>query len=458
VSSIQSVNPANGELLKEFDPHSEAEWRKIVEAAAGAQYGWGRRALSERTELLAGLGDHLRANAADYGRLIALEMGKPIGQAVAEVEKSALCCDYYAVEAAGLLGEDVVSTDASRSAVQYLPLGVVLAVMPWNYPFWQVIRAAIPAIAAGNTVLLKHASNVPQSALALEGAFAAADFPAGVLSTILVPGRETAAVIRHPAVAGVTLTGSEPAGRDVGRVAGEELKKAVLELGGSDPFIVLADADVAAAGVAASQSRTLNNGQSCIAAKRFLVDETVYDEFLDAFRVAMDALVVGDQLDPSTQLGPLARVDLRDELHDQVNRTVAEGGQLVAGGRRPDGPGAFYPATIVTAINPGMTAFDEELFGPVAAVTAARGDEELIHLANTSRFGLGASVWTRDTERAERLAPQVESGMVFVNGIVKSDPRLPFGGVKASGHGRELGAQGIREFVNTRTLWVGAGS
>jgi succinate-semialdehyde dehydrogenase/glutarate-semialdehyde dehydrogenase len=452
--TITSLNPSNDEVLQEFQSHSEGDWSKIVERTADVQLDWRKTSMEHRTELLRNLAAQLRRNVESYGRLIATEMGKPIAQAIGEVDKCAGCCDYYAEEAPRQLAEDVVDSDASRSAVQYLPLGVVLAIMPWNYPFWQVIRAIVPAITAGNAIVLKHASNVPQSAMALEAAFSEAGFPVGLMSTILVPGRATADVIRHPAIVAVTLTGSEQAGRDVGQVAGHALKKAVLELGGSDPFIVLPDADVAAAGVAASQARTLNNGQSCIAAKRFLVATEVHDEFLAAFSAAMSALSVGDQLDPTTELGPLARRDLRDELHDQVSRTLFAGGRLVVGGGRPEGPGAFYPPTILAGVQPGMTAFDEELFGPVAAVTSGGTAAELVKLANRSPYGLGASIWTADTERAERLAQDLDSGMVFVNGIVKSDSRLPFGGVKASGYGRELGAQGIREFVNVRTLWV----
>jgi succinate-semialdehyde dehydrogenase/glutarate-semialdehyde dehydrogenase len=454
MASITSLNPATGEVLKEYEAHSAAEWGRIVDATAATQRDWAAAPLDHRVDLLDALGAHLRANLQEYGRLMALEMGKPITQAIAEIEKSATCCDYYVERAAGLLADEVVVTDALFSAVQQLPLGVVLAIMPWNYPFWQAIRAVVPAIVAGNAVVLKHASNVPQSALALEAAFEASGFPANLFSAVLVPGSAAAGLIRHDGIAAVTLTGSEGAGRQVAAVAGEVLKKAVLELGGSDPFIVRADADVAAAGAAAAQSRVLNNGQSCIAAKRFIVAEQIYDEFLDVFAAEMSALVVGDQLDSTTQLGPLARADLRDELHEQLERTLRQGGRLVLGGIRPDGPGAYYPATIVADVTPGMTAFDEEVFGPVASVTPAASDAVMIELANTSPYGLGSAIFTADTDEAQRIGKELHTGMVFVNGIVKSDPRLPFGGVKASGYGRELGTYGLYEFLNTRTLWI----
>jgi succinate-semialdehyde dehydrogenase/glutarate-semialdehyde dehydrogenase len=454
MATITSLNPATGEVLKEYEEHAAPEWGRIIDETVATQREWAAAPLEQRIERLKALAAHLRANVEEYGRLMALEMGKPIVQATAEIEKSATCCDYYAEHATALLADDVVATDASFSAVQHLPLGVVLAIMPWNYPFWQALRAVVPAIAAGNAVVLKHASNVPQSALALEAAFDAAGFPTRLFSAVLVPGRSAADLIRHEGIAGVTLTGSEAVGRQVAAVAGQALKKAVLELGGSDPFIVRADADVAAAATVAAQSRVLNNGQSCIAAKRFIVADEIYEAFLEAFTAEMTALVVGDQLERSTQLGPLARADLRDELHGQVERTLAEGGRRVLGGTRPEGPGAYYPATVIADVKPGMTAFDEELFGPVAAVTPAASDAAMIELANTSPYGLGSTIFTADTDEAQRLSKELQTGMVFVNGLVKSDPRLPFGGVKASGYGRELGTYGIYEFVNTQTVWI----
>jgi len=383
------------------------------------------------------------------------EMGKPITAAEGEAEKCAWVCDFYSKNAERFLSPEDAETDAAHSFVRYDPIGPVLAVMPWNFPFWQVFRFAAPALMAGNVGLLKHASNVPGCALAIESVFTKAGFPMGAFQTLLVGSKVVEGIIRHPAVRAVTLTGSDPAGRAVASQAGAALKKTVLELGGSDPFIVLADADAEAVASKAAVARTINNGQSCIAAKRFIVEDAVADRFEAAFVKAMAALKVGDPSEKDTDVGPLARRDLMDDLQSQVDRSVRAGAKLALGGKPLEGTGYFYPPTVLTHVEPGMAAFEEETFGPVASVTRAKNTDHALALANASDFGLGASLWTGDPARGEALAAEVEAGAVFVNGIVKSDPRLPFGGVKLSGYGRELSAFGIREFVNIKTVWVG---
>ena len=396
----------------------------------------------------------LRTRRAEYARTMTLEMGKPIVQGEAEVDKCAWVCEYYADHAEAFLAEQPRETEASRSYVRFDPLGPVLAVMPWNFPFWQVFRFAAPALMAGNAGVLKHASNVPRCALAIEEVFREAGFPRGLFSTVLVGSSSVAALIANPRIVAVTLTGSDRAGSKVAEQAGRELKKTVLELGGSDPFIVLADADLAAAARTAAEARLINSGQSCIAAKRFIVVEPVADQFLDRFLDELRSRRMGDPLVRGTQVGPQARLDLRDSLHEQVAESVKRGAKLLLGGEVPAGKGAFYPPTLLAAVDKGMPAFDEETFGPVAAVIRAKDAADAVRLANDSAFGLGASLWTQDRARAERMAAQIEAGSVFVNGVVKSDPSLPFGGIKRSGYGRELSEYGIREFVNIKSVWI----
>lgn len=451
---MRAVNPATGRTLHEYAAHDDDACATGLDAAAAASREWRKTSFAERAALLRAASRLLRERAADYGRLATLEMGKPIAQAEAEIEKCAWVCDWCAEHAASALADAPASTDATRSYVRCEPLGVVLAIMPWNFPFWQVFRAAAPALAAGNAVVLKHASNVPGVALAIEALWRDAGAPAGLFTTLLAPAAAAGALVEHAAVAAVTLTGSESAGVAVGGRAGASLKKVVLELGGSDPFVVLADADVERAARQAVLARVQNNGQSCIAAKRFIVAAPVAEEFTSRLADGMRALVVGDPLDRATQVGPLARPDLVDELHGLVERSLAAGAHRLCGGVRPGGPGNFYPPTVLAGVEPGMPAFDEETFGPLAPVTVARDERDAVALANRSRFGLGASLWSRDVARAEALALEIEAGAVFVNGIVKSDPRLPFGGIKRSGHGRELAAEGLREFVNRKTVWV----
>ncbi len=454
---MRSVNPATGETIAEHPGHDENECSARLETAGEAWRAWRDTSFAGRATVVTAAARLLRGRAAEYGRLAALEMGKPVAQAEAEVEKCAWVCEWYAEHAEALLADAPAATDATRSYVRCAPLGVLLAVMPWNFPFWQVFRAAAPALMAGNVVALKHASNVPGVALAIEELWRDAGAPPGAFSTLLAPSPRVGALVDHPAVASVTLTGGETAGVSVGARAGAALKKVVLELGGSDPFVVLADADVTEVARQAALARVQNNGQSCIAAKRFIVEALVAAEFTERLVAEMRALVVGDPLERTTQVGPLARADLVDDLHAQVGRSVAAGARLRCGGVRPAGPGFFYPPTVLAGVEPGMAAFDEETFGPLAPVTVARDAEHAVELANRSRFGLGASVWSRDAARAEALARRIEAGAVFVNGIVKSDPRLPFGGIKRSGHGRELAAAGIREFVSLQTVWVREG-
>src|SRR5713101_1374978 len=385
---------------------------------------------------------------------MALEMGKPVTQGEAEVEKCAWGCEYYAEHAARFLAPEPRETDAARSYVRFDPLGPVLAVMPWNFPFWQVFRFAAPALMAGNAGILKHASNVPRCALEIERVFRAAGLPEGLFGTVLVGPAAVPALIADARIRAVTLTGSDRAGSQVAEQAGRHLKKTVLELGGSDPFIVLEDADLERAATTAVEARLINSGQSCIAAKRFIVVEHVAERFLERFTSEMRARRVGDPLDPATQVGPQARLDLRENLHRQVQESVKRGARLVLGGQVPAGQGAFYPPTVLIAVEPGMPAFDQETFGPVAAVIRAKDEADAIRLANASPYGLGASVWTADVKRGERVAREIDAGSVFVNALVKSDPRLPFGGVKRSGYGRELSQYGLREFVNIKTVWL----
>src|SRR5258705_745769 len=435
--SLQSVNPATGEVLETFTPTSSRELDGIVAQSHAAFLEWRTVPFKVRAERMRQAAQILRRRRAEFARTMTLEMGKPITQGEAEADKCAWVCDYYADSAEGFLAVQPRETDAKKSYVRFDPLGVVLAVRPWNFPFWQVTGFAAPALMAGNAGVLKHASNVPRCALELEQLFRAAGFPESLFSTLLVGSKAVEGIIADRRIVAVTLTGSEQAGSKVAAQAGREIKKTVLELGGSDPFIVLADADVADAARMAASARLVNSGQSCIAAKRFIVVEVVADRYLTRFVEELRSRKMGDPLARDTQVGPQARVDLRDALHRQVDESIKRGARRLLGGEIPAGPGAFYPPTLLTAVDKGMPAFDEETFGPVAAVIRAKDDADAVRLANDSAFGLGAAILTRDPARAERMAGEIEAGAVVVNGLVKSDPRLPFGGVKRSGHGRE---------------------
>jgi succinate-semialdehyde dehydrogenase / glutarate-semialdehyde dehydrogenase len=451
---IQTVNPATGRPLQSYAEHETEEVEARLDAAVRAFESWRKRPLPERTAVVRAAADRLDARRDALARLMTEEMGKPIKASQSEIEKCAWVCRHYADNAEAYLLPVAIPTDASKSFVRYDPLGPVLAVMPWNFPFWQVFRFAAPALAAGNVGLLKHASNVAGCALAIEDVFREAGLPEGCFQVLLVPSSAVGAIVEDDRIQAATLTGSEQAGSVVAACAGKSIKKTVLELGGSDAFVVLPDADVAKAAEVAATARMINSGQSCIAAKRFIVDREVLSRFLDAFTGHVRAMKVGDPLDPETQIGPLARKDLVEDLHHQVRRTVAKGARAVLGGEPMPGPGFFYAPTVLAEVTPDQPAGCEETFGPVAAVIPVEGEEEALRVANGTVFGLGASLWTRDLERAERLAARIEAGAVFVNGLVKSDPRLPFGGIKRSGYGRELGVEGIREFVNVKSVWI----
>jgi succinate-semialdehyde dehydrogenase / glutarate-semialdehyde dehydrogenase len=452
--SLQSVNPATGEVLETFTQPSSRELDGILARSHAAFLEWRNVPFKTRAEHMRQAAQVLRRRKAEFARSMTLEMGKPIVQGEAEAEKCAWVCDYYADTAEGFLAVQPRETDAKKSFVRFDPLGVVLAVMPWNFPFWQVFRFAAPALMAGNAGVLKHASNVPRCALQIEEVFREAGFPRGLFATALIDSSAVGGLIDDPRIVAVTLTGSELAGSKVAERAGKMLKKTVMELGGSDPFIVLEDADLDQVANIAAEARLINSGQSCICAKRFIVADTIAEKFIPKFVEQMRSRRVGDPLSRETQVGPQARVDLRDDLHRQVEESVKRGAKLLLGGEVPRGAGAYYPPTLLTAVDKGMPAFDEETFGPVAAVIRAKDETDAIRLANDSQFGLGASLWTRDHSRAERLAAEIEAGAVFVNGMVKSDPRLPFGGIKRSGYGRELSEYGIREFVNIKSVWM----
>ncbi|KFI23720.1 NAD-dependent succinate-semialdehyde dehydrogenase [Nitrosococcus oceani] len=452
--AFESVNPATGQSLKTFDAWDQNAIDGVLQQVQEASPLWAARDLSERCRLLRAAAQQLRERKEDLARLITLEMGKLLGEARAEIEKCAWVCEYYEEHAPRFLADEVIESDARRSYVALQPLGTVLAIMPWNFPFWQVFRFCAPALVAGNTAVLKHAANVPQCGLAIEQTLLEAGFPPGVFRTLLVSSSQTAKVIADPRVQGVTLTGSEAAGRKVAECAGRHLKKTVLELGGADPFIVLADADLEQAVPVAVQSRFINGGQSCIAAKRFIVMEEIADEFIVRFQADLEALQPGDPLDEQTTLAPLARLDLRAGLHQQVTASIQQGAVAVAGCQPLPGTGTYYAPSILDRVQPGMPAFDEELFGPVAAIIRVANEAEAVAMANASRYGLGGSVWSQNTSRAERLALELRCGAAFVNGLVKSDPRLPFGGIKCSGYGRELSWHGMREFTNQKTLWI----
>ena len=451
--AIASINPATGETLQVFEPlSSEALDQKLARAFA-AFHQYRKTSFAARAQWLSNAARILEDSKQEYGRIMTVEMGKTIKSAIAEAEKCAWACRYYAENGARHLADEVISTNASRSFVRYQPIGPVLAVMPWNFPFWQVFRFAAPALMAGNVGLLKHSSNVPQCALAIEDILRHAGFQDGAFQTLLIGANQTAAVLADDRVAAATLTGSEPAGRSVAAQCGDRIKKTVLELGGSDPFIVLPSADLDEAISTAVKARTINNGQSCIAAKRFIVADSIYDVFERRFVETMKALRVGDPMLPATDVGPLATGAIREELHAQVERAVASGARLLLGGRMMGGPGYFYEPTVLAGLPRQSDVFREELFGPVAMLFRVKDAAEAIELANDSPFGLGSSVWTRDAAEQSRFIDEIQAGAVFVNGMVASDPRLPFGGVKRSGYGRELGVCGIREFVNVKTVW-----
>jgi len=450
--AIASINPATGETIRTFEPLTDAALDEKLALAGAAFRRWRRTPVRDRAAVVRRAGEILGRDRAQFARLMTLEMGKTLRSAEEEAAKCAVGCRYYAEHAEAFLAPTPVEGGGRDEYVAYEPLGVVLAVMPWNFPFWQVIRFAAPALVAGNVGLLKHASNVPQCALALEALFAEAGAPPGVFQTLLIGADAVERVLRDPRVAAATLTGSERAGSQVAATAGAHVKKTVLELGGSDAFIVMPSADVAHAADVAVKARTINNGQSCIAAKRFVVAAPVYDEFRRRFVDGMRALTVGDPTAPSTDVGPLASASIRDDLAAQVERSVAMGARLLTGGRAPAGPGNFYEPTVLDDVPRDSPAACEETFGPVAALFRVADAEEAIRVANETPFGLGASVWTRDRDEAERFARDLESGQVFVNAMVASDPRFPFGGVKSSGYGRELGPFGLREFVNIKTV------
>jgi succinate-semialdehyde dehydrogenase / glutarate-semialdehyde dehydrogenase len=452
---IEAINPTDGKRIAIYDEMSPAAVKHAIEVANERFLAWRGTSFAHRAERMRKAGAILRANAQDYGRLMAMEMGKPVKDGVGEANKSALGCDYYADNAEKFLTSETVATDARKSFVAFQPLGVILAVMPWNFPFWQVFRAAAPALMAGNAMVMKHASNVPGCALAIEKVFADAGFPEGLFRTLMIGSKAVDAVIEHPLVRGVTLTGSTAAGRAVAAKAGYMLKKTVLELGGSDAYVVLDDADIEQAAQISTKGRLVNSGQSCIAAKRFIVTGKTKAAFETAFVKRMAAAKMGDPLDETNAVGPQARHDLRDELHRQVQDSIAKGAKCLLGGAIPNNKGAFYPPTVLTDVKPGMPAYDEEMFGPVAAIVPVADEDAAFAAANDSAFGLGGAIIARDLARAERLAVErMESGTVFVNDAVRSDPRLPFGGIKDSGYGRELSSFGIREFVNIKTIFI----
>jgi succinate-semialdehyde dehydrogenase/glutarate-semialdehyde dehydrogenase len=455
--AICSVNPATGETIKTYDELTPDQVKRIVDQAHDTFLAWRETPFDERAELMRAVSAVLRDNVEPHAELMACEMGKPLREGRSEIEKCAWVCDYYADNAASFLTPEKIETDAGHSFVTFQPIGVVLAVMPWNFPFWQVFRFAAPSLMAGNAAVLKHASNVPGCALAIERAFGEAGFPHDLFRTLLIgsAGGQVERLIANPQIAAVTLTGSTPAGAAVARAAGEWLKKTVLELGGSDAYVVLEDADLDLAVEACVTGRLINGGQSCIAAKRFIVPRRIREEFESRFVDLMRQKTMGDPHDESHDIGPQARYDLRDDLHSQVQESIASGARCLLGGEIPDRPGAYYPPTVLTDVTAGMPAHDEELFGPVAAIIPVENDDDAIRAANDSLFGLGAAVFTRNIERGERIASvELQAGCCFVNTFVKSDPRLPFGGIKQSGYGRELSHYGIKEFVNVKTVYV----
>jgi succinate-semialdehyde dehydrogenase / glutarate-semialdehyde dehydrogenase len=458
MSAVVTSNPATGEPLAEYAVFSDVEIDAALGSADVAQREWAARPIAERAVVLRRIAGILRGEIDDLALLITREMGKPLVEARAEVEKCATTCDFYAYNAAAFLADEAIPTSADRSWISYDPVGVVLAVMPWNFPLWQVLRFAAPALMAGNAAVLKHSPNTTGCAVAVQRIVTAAGAPEGLFGALVVAEADvptvTQRLIADPRIGAVTITGSERAGRAVGAAAGDAVKKSVLELGGSDAFVVLADADLPRVAALAARGRLMNAGQSCISPKRLIVDATVAEEFTRLLVAEVEALVVGDPEAPGTHVGPMARADLRDGVHRQVQASVAAGARLLTGGHPLDGPGCFYAPTVLTDVAPGQVAYEEEIFGPVAVVIVADGDDEAVRIANDTRFGLGASVWTTDADRGIAVARRIRSGAAFVNALVASDPRMPFGGTRASGYGRELAAAGIREFVNVRTWWV----
>lgn len=453
--SIQSINPKNWTVIQTFEEMSEEQVNHIIHQANLAYLSLRKSSFAERAKLMKNAAQILKKRKEDFAILMANEMGKPIREGRTEAEKCAWVCDYYAENAEHFLEDEIVETDAGKSYVTFQPIGVVLAVMPWNFPFWQVFRFAAPALMAGNAGVLKHSSNVFGCALAIEAVFKEAGFPENIFRTLLIGSKMVDSVIENPNIKAVTLTGSNPAGRSVAKKAGEMLKKTVLELGGSDPYIVLEDADLEDAVSTCVNSRLINSGQSCIAAKRFIVVESIYEQFKERYAEKMRLKIMGDPLKEETDVGPQARVDLRDELHHQVEESIRMGAKCLLGGNIPEGDNAFYPPTVLSDVKKGMPAYEEELFGPVAAIIPVKDEKEAIQVANDSVFGLGASVFTKDLIRGEQIAAtELEAGSCFVNTFVRSDPRLPFGGIKESGYGRELSHYGIKEFVNIKTVYL----
>ncbi len=452
---FRSVNPATEEETEVFEAPDQDEIEQTLQQTSETFRRWRGVPFAEKSQLMRKAADYLRKEKTALGRIITEEMGKTLTESEAEVAKCAWACDYFAEHAEEHLAEERIDSSATLSYVQFVPLGTVLAIMPWNFPFWQVFRFAAPALMAGNTGILKHASNVPRCALAIERVFREAGFPSNAFRSLLISSSAVSRLIEDPRIVAVTLTGSEYAGSQVSATAGRVIKKTVLELGGSDPFIVLEDADLERAVETGVRARYQNCGQSCIAAKRFIVVDQVYPEFRDRFVAAVERLKAGDPMDASVRLGPMARADLRESVEKQIEGSVSQGARLLTGGKRPEGKGYYLSPAVLDKVSEAMPAGNEEVFGPVAAITRVSDSAEAIRVANSSQFGLGSNLWSADIIRARRLARDIESGQVFINGMVASDPRLPFGGVKRSGYGRELSAFGIREFVNIQTVWVG---